>query len=224
MSAVPSAFIAVADFDRLQHYKDRNPPWIKLYNDLLDSYDFTRLQDASKWLAIGIMLLASRMQNQIPADPKWIAQRLGCTEAVNLQPLIDIGFILAGQDAIDALAASEQVAPKRERQRESKRQTNIKEGAWTVVPSEWEPLDRHKERATELKLDLDRQVRKFKAHDFGKPHTDANRSFDKWLEQAAEFFANNGGANGNGRGGRDAGDWRRRREGESAADDPLLQG
>jgi len=219
-------YISVADFDRLQHYKDRNPPWIKLYNDLLDSYEFTRLQDASKWLAVGIMLLASRMQNKVPADPAWIAQRLGCTNDVDLQPLITIGFIVAEQDAIEALANSQQPAPKRERQRESKRQTKTEGDGWKQVPAGWEPKDRHKARAAELKLDLDRQVRKYKAHDFDKVHTDPDRSFDKWLEQAAEFHANrNAQTNGNGRNGaarQDARDWRYRREGESARDDPIF--
>jgi DNA-binding NarL/FixJ family response regulator len=31
---------SVKNFERFQHYKDRSPPWIKLYNELLDDYEF----------------------------------------------------------------------------------------------------------------------------------------------------------------------------------------
>lgn len=86
-------FIRVRNFDRFQHYRDRAPPWIKLYNELLDDYDFACLQDASKMHLIGIWLLASRTENKIPADPKWIGKRISATEKVDLSPLIKAGFI-----------------------------------------------------------------------------------------------------------------------------------
>src|SRR5690606_19747530 len=37
-----AGYLTVKNFERFQHYKDRNPPWIKLYNDLLDDYEFGR--------------------------------------------------------------------------------------------------------------------------------------------------------------------------------------
>jgi len=101
-------YLKVKNFERFQHYKDRNPPWIKLYNDLLDDYEFARLQDASKWLAVGLWLLASRYDNRIPADPEWIGRRINATEPVDLQPLLNAGFITMYQDASDTLADRKQ--------------------------------------------------------------------------------------------------------------------
>lgn len=100
--------LKVKNFERFQHYKDRSPPWIKLYNDLLDDYEFARLQDASKWLAVGLWLLASRYNNRIPADPEWIGRRINATEPVDLQPLLNAGFITMYQDASDTLAGRKQ--------------------------------------------------------------------------------------------------------------------
>ena len=40
--------LKIKDWDKFQHYKDRNPPWIKLSTDTFQNYDFSRLQDASK--------------------------------------------------------------------------------------------------------------------------------------------------------------------------------
>ena len=54
-------YLRVNNWKKFQHYKDRNPPWIKLHRDLLRDYDFICLQDASKMQLILIWLLASQM-------------------------------------------------------------------------------------------------------------------------------------------------------------------
>lgn len=99
---------SVKNFERFQHYKDRAPPWIKLYNELLDDYEFGSLPDASKMHLIAIWLLASRSENKIPFDPIWVGRRINANEPVNLQLLVDRGFILLDQQ----LHSTEQVASK----------------------------------------------------------------------------------------------------------------
>jgi len=84
---------SVKNFERFQHYKDRSPPWIKLYNELLDDYSFGLLPDASKLHLVAIWLLASRSNNRIPHDPGWIAKRISATEKVDLELLRVSGFI-----------------------------------------------------------------------------------------------------------------------------------
>lgn len=88
-----TAFLAVKNWAKFQHYKQRNPPWIRLYNELLDDYAFACLQDASKWHAVGIWLLASRFDNRIPDDPTWIAQRINARTKLDLDELLSAGFI-----------------------------------------------------------------------------------------------------------------------------------
>ena len=94
-----------------QHYKNRRPPWIKLYRTLLDDVEFHCLPDASKALAIMLWLLASEHESgSINADNKALAFRLRTTPqkiATSLKPLIDGGFFIASttlatrlQDAI----------------------------------------------------------------------------------------------------------------------------
>ena len=107
----------VKNFERFQHYKDRAPPWIKLYNELLDDYEFARLQDASKLHLIMIWLLASRSENSLPYDAKWIAGRINATSPVDLDGLTSSGFLLidqelhkAEQDASVTLAECKQSA------------------------------------------------------------------------------------------------------------------
>lgn len=99
-----AGFISVKNFERFQHYKDRNPKWIKLYNDVLDDYAFGCLPDASKWLAVGIWLLASRHENRIPNDLEWIGRRINASEPVDLGPLLSAEFITVSQPASKPLA------------------------------------------------------------------------------------------------------------------------
>lgn len=107
----------VRNWDKFQHYKDRNPPWIKLHTELLDNYEFSQLHDASKLLAFCILLLAARSDNKIPHDPAWIQSRANLKQEPNLQPLFDERFIewiqelpSTEQDASSALAGRKQLA------------------------------------------------------------------------------------------------------------------
>jgi hypothetical protein len=88
-----SDFIAVKNFERFQHYRDRSPPWIKFYGELLEDYDFARLPDAMKGQLVMIWLLASRIENKIPADGRWIAAKINSTEPVDVDGFIAAGFL-----------------------------------------------------------------------------------------------------------------------------------
>lgn len=90
----------VKGWQRFQHYKDRNPPWIRLYKGLLDDYEFHCLPVASRALAPMLWLLASdnpdpssgaiegpdeRIAFRIRMDPKEFLKAI--------KPLIEKGFI-----------------------------------------------------------------------------------------------------------------------------------
>lgn len=91
-----------------QHYKDRNPPWIRLHKGLLDNFEFQSLPVASRALAPMLWLLASdSIDGCIDADPKKLAFRLRMplSEVVEaLKPLIDNGFFCVEQSASNKLA------------------------------------------------------------------------------------------------------------------------
>jgi len=88
-----SKYVQVKNFERFQHYKDRDPPWIKLYVRILDDYTFSKLPDAHKAHLALIWVLASKTENKIPADSAWISNRIGATEPVNLNALLEAGFL-----------------------------------------------------------------------------------------------------------------------------------
>ena len=67
--------IKVKDWSRFQHFKDRKPPWIKLYRDLLDDIDWYNLDPAAAKLLIMLWLMASEENGDLPSVEK-IAFRL----------------------------------------------------------------------------------------------------------------------------------------------------
>jgi hypothetical protein len=108
-----------------QHYKNRNPPWIRLHRSLLDNRDFHCLPVASKALAPLLWLLASEsVEGLIDASADNLCFRLRMSEKdlnAAIRPLIDKGFFDVVQEASEMLADGLRDADSEteERQRQS---------------------------------------------------------------------------------------------------------
>lgn len=107
-------YLRVKNWSEFQHYKDRNPPWIKLHRALLDDYEFSCLHDASKAHLMLIWLFASQKDGVIPDDPGFLKRKLGLEKEPDLKLFIDQGLLIPEQDASNALAESKQDAPLEE--------------------------------------------------------------------------------------------------------------
>jgi hypothetical protein len=88
-----NGYLQVKNWERFQHYRDRNPPWIKFYGELLEDYEFSSLPDEQKAHVVLIWLLASRTNNKIPNDAAWISARISATSPLDLDLLTRAGFI-----------------------------------------------------------------------------------------------------------------------------------
>lgn len=88
-----SKIARIINWERHQHYKDRNPPWIKLHRDLLTSETWVSSDDASKALAIALMVLAAEHGNRIPANPRYIQRRAYLEKEPDLSGLVALQFI-----------------------------------------------------------------------------------------------------------------------------------
>lgn len=96
--------LQVRNWAVFQHYKDRNPPWIKLATDTFQNYEFSRLQDASKLLAVCIWTLAARSKDgSVPDDFAYIKSQ-GCLGELvteeNMQELISSGFLVKASKSL----------------------------------------------------------------------------------------------------------------------------
>ncbi len=108
--AKPTLYFSVRNFEKFQHYKERNPPWIKLYASILDDFEFNQLTETSRWHLVGLWIVASRMQNRMPFDSDWIRKRINAGKSFNLQLFVDKGFLIVEQDASTMLDASKTLA------------------------------------------------------------------------------------------------------------------
>lgn len=87
-------YLSVKNLEIYQHYKDRDPKWIKLYYSILDDEVFMVLDETMRCRYMTCLILASRTQNKIPADPQYLKKFMRLDKAPNLQPLLDHGFLV----------------------------------------------------------------------------------------------------------------------------------
>lgn len=120
------------NWSSFQHYKNRNPAWIKLHKRLLDDFEFQSLPVASKALAPMLWLLASEtVDGAFDAEESKLAFRLRITprEMCNaLKPLLDKGLF---ELASNALA---QCYPLASLEREKETEKNIEVTSVTSHP------------------------------------------------------------------------------------------
>lgn len=103
----------VRNLKKYQHYKNRNPPWVKLHNKLLADQEFVGLRDSAWRLAFELVLLSSTNGELIPADAQSLSFLLRRkVKQADIQLLESIGFIVdASNNASKVLAECLQPAP-----------------------------------------------------------------------------------------------------------------
>jgi hypothetical protein len=85
-------FFRVKNWEHHQHYKNRNPSWIKLYTSLLDNFEFLSLPETTRLLAFNVLMLAAKTNNKMPNDPDWLKARF-CLSDADLGALYLMDFI-----------------------------------------------------------------------------------------------------------------------------------
>lgn len=122
-----SGFIRVVNWDKMQHYKDRSPPWIKLHRDLLTSETWVSSSNDDRVLAIAIMMLAADTDNRIPASPRYIQRRAYLDNAPDLSGLLALNFIEIIEEKDDASTPLADARPEGETEGEGEQNsvTNV---------------------------------------------------------------------------------------------------
>lgn len=120
-------FLQIKNFDKFQYYRHRNPPWIRLYTELLDDKEFHELPDASRALAPFLWLLGAKADQPgvLVYDVDVLAFKLRRSREWMeraLEPLINAGFVIVSErDASGMLVSCKQDATSEsETEREAK--------------------------------------------------------------------------------------------------------
>lgn len=114
-----SRFLKVRNFERFQHYRDRRPPWIKLYRDLWNDPRFFDLAESDRYFLISFFIIASQNDNKVPANEKWLKREMATQRAIPIEALVDSGWL----EVIVEHDASTLLPPYPETERETERET-----------------------------------------------------------------------------------------------------
>ena len=89
----------IKNWSKFQHFKDRRPPWIKLYRDLLDDMQWHELDPLASKVLVTLWLLASEDQNGCLPDTKTLAWRMRMTEKQVLDCISKLSHWLEHDDS-----------------------------------------------------------------------------------------------------------------------------
>ena len=113
----------IKNWNKFQHFKDRKPPWVKLYRDLLDDIDWHELDAQASKVLVMLWLIASEEDGNIPST-KTLAFRLRMTEKQTIDCLNKLSHWLE-QDDINAISSRYQ-GDSLETETETKKETEKK--------------------------------------------------------------------------------------------------
>jgi hypothetical protein len=126
----------IKNWSKFQHFKDRRPPWVKLYRDILDDIEWHELDPLAAKVLVMLWLIASEDEGRIP-DSKTLAFRLRISEVKTKEIIIKLSHWLEHND-IELISSGYQVdLPETETETEREKEKETKKKA-TIVAC---PLD-----------------------------------------------------------------------------------
>jgi hypothetical protein len=134
----------IKHWKKFQHFKDRKPPWVKLYRDVLDDLEWYELDPLASKVLVMCWLIASEDDGRLPPT-KTLAFRLRMTEKQTNDCLNKLSHWL-DQDDINTISERYQDdSLETERETEKEIETEKKRGTkgsrlsadW-VLPEDWE--------------------------------------------------------------------------------------
>lgn len=87
----------IKNWKQFQHFKDRRPPWIKLYRDILDDIEWHNLDPSSAKILVMLWLIASESDGQLPSTPE-LAFRLRISESTIKSIILKLSHWLEHDD------------------------------------------------------------------------------------------------------------------------------
>lgn len=102
--------IKFSNWSEYQHYKDRDPPWIKLHFAILSSRAWVTLDSKGRELAIVCMLLASRNSGVVACDAEYIKRVAYIKHEPDFDALVRCGLCIYDESLADASGCKQMLA------------------------------------------------------------------------------------------------------------------
>jgi hypothetical protein len=185
--------IKIKGWHKFQHFKDRRPPWIKLYRDLLDDIVWHDTNAESCKMLISFWLIASENDGILPSN-KELAFRLRTTEKSIKSNVSKLSHWLE-QDDINMISDNNVISEGYQETRlETETETETeKRQSKSALPLTYQPLDEHFELASQLGINLHSELEIFKDHwkANGERRLDWDATLRNWIKRAASYKAKN---------------------------------
>jgi len=188
----------IHNWQKFQHFKNRRPPWIKVYRDILDRRDINLISDRSFRVLISLWLLASEDKSgegKLPEISE-IAFRLRMEEKSIIQSIQELGSFIEHDDDTMISTRYQDGPPETETETEKERETELNAPTEVVaqdkkpprekranrLPDDWQLPDDYAKWCRDNRPDLN-------------PHKVADQFKDYWIAQAgaksrkADWFA-----------------------------------
>ena len=126
-------YIEIVNWDKFQTFKDRRPKWVKLNTDIVEEFDedgfpkkFFNLPDTAKLTFLMLLCRRAYYHQCVPYKSNTQLKKMLGINTVNVQPLIDKGFIKILQNFTKTIQNFTEVytnpTPEREREGEKERE------------------------------------------------------------------------------------------------------
>jgi hypothetical protein len=112
----------IKNWSKFQHFKDRKPPWVKLYRDVLDDMEWYELDPLASKVLVMCWLIASEDDGRLP-NSKTLAFRLRMTEKQTIDCLNKLSHwleqgdidLISGQYQTDSLETERETETNKEK-------------------------------------------------------------------------------------------------------------
>ncbi len=142
----------IKNWAKFQHFKDRRPPWVKLYRDILDDIEWHELDPQAAKVLVMLWLIASEDDGNLP-DIKKLAFRLRMTEKQTSDCIFKLSHWVERDDIKpissryqdDRLETETETETEKEREREAEKKTQrgTRLPADCLLPPEWADFCQH---------------------------------------------------------------------------------
>jgi hypothetical protein len=130
-------YLRICNWERFQHYRDRNPPWIKNYTELLSDEAYLGLSGHRRSILHGLWLEYARSNCRLSLDTRMLTRRLNLKVTTSdLLSLNDAGFVAIPASTMQAWRpkpASASRARPRTRERHIEKESQEPDNQSTVA-------------------------------------------------------------------------------------------
>lgn len=191
--------LRIKNYEKYQNHRTKNPQWIKLHRTILTDQAFIKLDHLSKYVYLGLLILASETDNCIVNDGPYLAHRLAINGSqLDLRPLFRSGLLVASLSTLKRMNVSQRReeteteesrgadAPPTDTQKVVSIKTKRMKTEW---PDDFRFTDKHKSIAEGLGLNVHQEFACFrdKAQANGWTYANWDAGFRNWLNQEFKY-------------------------------------